>query len=75
MATDLHLAARMVTVGGGAAAAPAASPLKMVVDDDRGLLATGCPVPRCRDRMTGPRSSPSAAGSASKKRGAGSNWP
>jgi hypothetical protein len=24
----------------------------MVVDDDRGLLATGCPTPRCRDRMT-----------------------
>jgi hypothetical protein len=32
----------MVTLGGGAAAARASSPLKMVVDDDRGLLATGC---------------------------------
>jgi hypothetical protein len=41
MAADFQLAAGMVTLGAGAARAP--SLLKMVVDDDRGLLATGCP--------------------------------
>jgi hypothetical protein len=26
--------------------------LKVVVDDDRGSVATRCPTPRCRDRIT-----------------------
>jgi hypothetical protein len=40
MATELQLARRMVTLGAGAARAP--SLLKMVVDDDCGLVATEC---------------------------------
>jgi hypothetical protein len=48
MATNLQLAGRMVTLGAGAARAPTL--LKMVVDDDRGLVATGCPPARCWGR-------------------------
>jgi hypothetical protein len=50
-------------------------PLERGDRQDRTMPATGIPpTPRCWDRMTGPRSSPSAAASANKERGAGWNW-
>ena len=59
----------------GAAAARPPSLLKMVVDDDRGVLATGCPaVPLLGQDERGPQFSLSAAASTSMAQGGGWNW-